>query len=272
MVGTTLIRRAGGDKPFMTRDSSDFHDPKLSLAVRRAWGGECCPASVRQRVEAMFAQHDRVARPARSMWRPKLSALALAASIAIVAGVGVFALQRNQPATHTLASAASLPAELSQQLIQSHDACTKIHANDHHLFNSAPPDNFKIIAAKMTEQMKYPVIATPMGADWDFKGAAVCPVGPTKFPHLLYSHGDAFVSVFSLPASACSACPDHQTCETNVNGHPIAAFAETGGFYCVVASSSGAQPVEMQQVRAMRDQLRGQVIAMRERDSVLASR
>jgi hypothetical protein len=256
----------------MTPDSSDFHDPELKSAIRRAWGDECCPSHVRRRVEAMFAEQDRIVRPRSSMWRQKLSALSLAASVAIVAGVGVFSLQRDWRSSPTLTTTASLPAELSQQLIQSHDACAKLHAADHHLFDAAPPDNFKLIAAKMTEQMKYPVIATPMGADWDFKGAAVCPVGPSKRPHLLYSHGDVFVSVFSFPASACSACPDHQTCETDLNGHPVAAFAEAGGFYCVVASSHGATTIDLQQVRALRDQLRGQVIAIRERRSDLASR
>lgn len=54
MVGTPCVYRADGDQPFMTLDSSEFHDAELKSAVQCAWGGEGCPASVRRRVEEMF--------------------------------------------------------------------------------------------------------------------------------------------------------------------------------------------------------------------------
>lgn len=265
----------------MTSDSSEFHDPQFKSAIRRAWSDERCPASVRRQVEAMLA--DSLQPTAvrtlslQSIWRAKLSALALAASVAMAAGVTIFSLQRHQSTiapSRALASAGpAVPVELSQQIVRSHDSCAKVYADDHHLFTSAPPDDFKQIAEAMTREMHYPVIATPLGVDWDFKGAAMCPVGTSNVPHLLFSHQGVFVSVFSLPASvAASSCPDHQTCETNLNGHPVAAFAEAGGFYCVVASSSRAQSVPIQQVRAMRDQLRGRFIAMRDSPRRVASR
>ena len=250
-------------------DPSRFDDPILKAAVRRAWAGETAPPALRRRVQALLADERRVIRPSPSVWRQKLAALGMAAAAAIIVGVGIISLQRatpNQPI-----AAASLPTALGEQLVRSHDACTRLHPDDHHLLEAVPKDNFKAIAKEMAAELNHPVAAAPMGHDWDFRGAAVCPVGPAKAAHLLYRRGDAFVSVYSLPASAFPTCPNHENCDAALNGHPVAGFVEAGGFYCVVASSGGATPVDLQQVRAMRDQLRADVVAMHEQRALLAS-
>lgn len=245
-------------------DQPNFDDPRLKAAIRQAWGHERAPAELRSRIESLLTQ-ETSANPARgdairvapSFWRRTLIGIAAV----LVVGVGLVAVQMSKRAG---AATVTLPAELSANLVKTHDSCIRFHPTDHHLFETAPKDNYKLIAERMGAELKYPVIATAMGHDWDFHGAALCPVGNRRVAHLMYARGDAYVSVFSLPAAAFPNCPDHQCCDAAVNGHPVACFAESGAFYCVVASTGGKTPIDLPQIRAMRDQLRGDVIAMQD--------
>jgi hypothetical protein len=115
----------------------------------------------------------------------------------------------------------------------------------------------------MSADLRYPVVARELGGNWDFRGASECPVGSMKSAHLLYARSGAFLSVFSLPASSFPTLHNHENCDANVNGHPVAGFVEDDGFYAVVASNAGDGngAVDVQQVRALRDQLHKQVAA-----------
>jgi hypothetical protein len=257
-----------------------FDDPVLKSAVRRAWGDEQAPPELRQRIETLLAAEqaaagavvnpvagtgDDVIHVPASLWRRK--GVGLAAAAAVVLGVSVAASRLLSPdgslsPTGVAGAATSLPADLAQQLVKSHDRCLRFHPDDHHLFTDAPKDDFKAIAAGLSAELNHPVVATAVGDDWAFRGAAVCPVGQTKSAHLMYGRGDAAVSVFSLPASAVPGCGNHQCCDAAINGHPVAGFVESGAFYAVVASSGGKTPVDLEQIRAMRDQIRGDVVAM----------
>lgn len=275
-------------------------DPQLKAAIRRAWAGETAPPELRTHVREALAndtsesesgepgppaEEPVVRRPPQAFWRRPLGyGMAAAAAIAIGAGIAVVQMSRpagsveavaQQPSTvgspeHAPVLVASLPTELGEQLARSHNACIRYHTPDHHLFKQAPKDNYKAIAQGLSVALNHPVIAVPMGTEWDFHGASICPVGKLKSGHLKFANGDAVVSIYSLPASANSACPEHQSCEGMVKGEPMAGFAEGGAFYCVVASTGGKTPVDLGQVRAIRDRLRGDVVARASRNSDVA--
>lgn len=270
-------------------------DPKLRAAIRRTWGAETAPADLRSRIESLITQQRELAQGpgdvihvAPSFWRrPYVRVVGATAAAAVVVLGAALAFQMSRPgstgevassaassssvpsslpnlsantASVTPASAA-LPADLSNQVVKSHDTCVRVHPDQHHFFKGAPKDNFKLIAERMAARVKYPVVATTMGGDWNFKGASMCPVGGKSFPHMMYKSGDAYLSVFSLPASAVPDCPKDYTADATVSDHPVAAFAADGACYFVVASTGGKTPVDLEQVRALRDQVRGEVIS-----------
>ena len=206
-----------------------------------------------------------------AFWRRPAFRWAAAAAAAVLIGVGLAASQRLRKTPPTIASAttpaptSTIPTDLAGSLVRTHDSCLRVHATDHHLFTSVPKDNFSAIAQGMSARLHHPVIAASVGDGWEFRGAAICPVGSLKSAHLIYAHDDAAISVFSLPASvAVSSCPDHQNCDAAVDGHPMAGFVENGGFFCVVATPGHASLADARQVKTLRDQLHGQVIAAAE--------
>jgi hypothetical protein len=277
-------------------DDEDPNTAAVKAAVRRACAGETAPPELRSRVEqalayegllnqkAAGASDESARRTSPSFWRRPLG-FGMAAAAAVTIGAGIAAFQMSRPAASpgplaqqaladgpagTTAITVALPAGLGEQLVRSHNACVRLHTPDHYLFTRAPKDNYTAIAQGMSAALNHPVIAAPMGADWDFQGAGICPVGKLKSAHLKFANGDAVVSVYSLPASSNPACPEHQGCEGVVKGEPVAGFVEGGAFYCVVGSTGGQTPVDLEQVRAIRDRLRSGVLAGASWDSNLA--
>jgi hypothetical protein len=229
-----------------------------------------------------------VIRVAPSYWRRTTFAFGAAAAAVLVIGVGLIAFNLaragrgsnlasvslpppttpapvESPASvqpPAVVAAAVLPLEVGQQILAGHDLCVRMHPNQHHFVKDASKDNFPAIARTLGVKLKYRVIATSVGGGWDFRGASLCPVGKMRVAHMMYKQGDAYLSVYSLPASTAPAVGNHQTCEAEVNGRPLAAFVEDGGLYCVVASSTaGKTPVDASLVRAVRDQVRATVVA-----------
>lgn len=257
----------------MTPDPASSDEAALKAAVCRAWACEKAPAALRRRIEKLIAEQaspspentSATMRISPSFWR---RGAAIAAAALILIGVGVV-LTQNRDGTGlfssavTDAGASALPADLGVELVRAHDRCVRFHPNDHQLFEAAPRDDFPAIARLLSAELNHPVIATAMGHDWEFRGAGICPVGPTQSAHMLYARGDAFVSVFSLPASAFPAHADKVDCDAAVKGHPVAGFAEQGAFYCVVGSTGGTSPMDAREVQAIRDQLRLDVVASR---------
>jgi hypothetical protein len=282
----------------MTPPRTRFDEPILKAAVRRAWGRERAPWGLRRRVkdaltdenstDAGAATHD-VIGVAPSFWRRRIP-LAAAAAAALALGVGLIVLKTSRPGhqppvatvTESGASApapmaratqltALLPTQLGEQIVRGHDLCVRVHPEQHHFVHDAPKSDFAAIARSLEAKVKHRVIATAVGDDWDFRGASLCPVGTKRVAHLMYRQGDAYLSVYSLPAAAAPSVENHQTCDAEINGRAIAGFVEDGGFYCVVASSGATKPVDGGTVRAMRDRVRATVIAARgERHEALA--
>ena len=249
----------------MTPDPMKFDEPGLKAAVRRAWGNESAPASLRQRIEGLAAQERAdVIRVDRSAWRRRARVALMSAAAVLLVGVGIYLRQMNEQKPSTLVASAAtqpLPAELGTQLVSRHDFCTTAAPENHHFFVAAPKSNFKAISQKMGEQLNHSVAAASIGKEWDFRGASICLVGSARSAHLIYASGDAFVSVFSLPSTCIGeSCRNYPT-ELAMDGHPMAGFVQDGAFYCVVASTAGKTLVSLEEVRTLRDHLRESVVA-----------
>jgi hypothetical protein len=250
----------------MTPDPTKFDEPALKAAVRRAWGKEQAPASLRQRIEGVIAQDSSdVIRVDPSIWRRRARLAAMSAAAVVLIGLGIFMRQmkeKSETPRGPVATAQALPPELGAQLISRHDTCTKAAPKNHHFFTAAPKNNYKAISQKMAVELHHPVAAASIGKEWDFRGASLCPVGETKSAHLIYASGDAFVSVFSLPATSVGeSCGDSQMTEIAIDNHPIAGFVQGDAFYCIVASTGGKTPVDLNEIRTLRDRLRESVVA-----------
>jgi hypothetical protein len=262
----------------MTSDpSTKFDEPALKAAVCRAWAGEAAPVELRRQIESLVSERPvgeteaasslpDVIHVAAGFWRRALIGFAMGAAAILMIGLAVVVFQMSrseQPKTTAEGGSAAgpaLPAELGNQLVARHDSCT--HAPDHHFFTAAPRDNFKAIAQGMSTELHHPVLAAAIGSDWEFRGAGKCPVGSTPSAHLVYAQGDAFVSVFSLPASRFPTCPNHENCEADLNGHAIAGFREGESFYAVVGSGKGRTPIDLKQVTALRNRLRVEAVVL----------
>ena len=275
----------------MTPERTRFDDPRLRAAVRRAWAGETAPPELRRQVEQLIAQETAgqageptpdvvIRRPALSFWRRSVALTSIAAAAVLIVGVGLVAFNASRPGgSQTVATSsagnpithstpAALPAELGQQLVRGHDLCVRVHGDEHHLLKHAPKHDYPAMARELEGRVKYPVLATPVGGDWAFHGASVCPVGKMRVAHLMYTQGDAFLSLYSLPASSIPTVSDKQSCEAAVSGRPVAGFVIGKTFYAVLASSGGKTPVDLERVRAVRDQLRETVVASGESEQV----
>jgi hypothetical protein len=208
-----------------------------------------------------------------AFWRRPAIRWSTAAAAVVLVGIGLAASDRLRDKSDAITTAtattpadapaaATVPADLANALVRTHNGCLRVHPTDHHLFVAAPKGDMRVIAQAMSARLKHPVVTTSLDDGWVFRGAAICPVGSQKAAHLVYARDDAAISIFSLPASVAeSSCTDHQDCEAALDGHPMAGFVENGGFYCVVATSGGKSAVDAQQVKALRDRLHGQVVA-----------
>jgi hypothetical protein len=234
-------------------EPDSFDDPGLKAAIRRAWGAEQCPLSLRDRVMTLCKESfGATASPARIGWRGRrLYGLAAAAMVLIAVGV-VFHFRAGAPQTHQTVVAA-LPAYLADELVARHDGCCA--AKDHHM-QGLSRDDFPTIQKQLRQQLGFPILAAKLPGTWDFHGAFICPVGSTKSGHLVFDqNGNNFVSIFSLPHEFASSAYLTGDCSQTENHHPIAAFATNDGFYCVVGSSKDGS-LTLDQIRSLRDQLR----------------
>lgn len=243
-----------------TEDQS-FDDPGLKAAIRRVWGQERAPSALRGRL--LVAGGEAVVQEApasRASWRLRRRTLGLAMAAMVLLAIGIgFQFWRNTHDTHG-ASASVLPASLANELVARHDDCCA--AKDHHM-PGLSRDNFTFIGQQLHQKLGFPILAARLPGPWDFHGASICPVGNTPSGHLVFEKtgkqgGAEFVSVFSLPRGFVDDhCPSGDSAQID-NQHPMAAFVTLAGFYCVVGSSTDGS-LSLDQVRALRDQLRPDV-------------
>ena len=256
-----------------TTDSDSFHDPELKASVRRVWGAETAPATLRERIQAMgigaasapaagITPAPAARRPAWT-WplRHPRPLYALAASVMMALGFAV-AYQLDQapawkstsgayvisgptgPATPPPTTAPSmLPPTLIDRLADAHVRC--VHYPDHDGFKNLSRDDFSGVAQRLQNELGFSVLTGPVDDDkspdpkgaWDFRGAAVCPVGQVAAAHLLFSRRGQAVSLFSLPRASCPNARTGDVFESEDPDHPVTVFVRPGGIHCVVGSS-----------------------------------
>ena len=260
----------------MSTDPSTFDELAFKQMVRRAWGGDCCPHALRERVAAVRAGAAEISEPVLSI-RPsgfqwQRWALAAAAAVVLAAGVPVLLhvvrmgkSSGGVPAVATVTAdpaasdaASVVPVSLAEDLVSTHERCSR--RADHHGLTVGDGDDGAIAAAMRSQLSRAVLVARPVDQQWHFRGAAICRVGTAPCGHLVFAKGDDAISVFSLPASAAPKLRDGDEISTVVQGHPIAGFAKDGAIFCLVASSPDTA-VTAVDLRQMRDRMESAVTA-----------
>lgn len=255
----------GCEKQAVAEEQEQFEDPALKAAVCRAWGAECCPEAVRRGVLAAVnpppTQPVQLRRPIVFPFRPVLG-LATAALVVIAATLA----WQQWPAGSTTSSNPSfapnnptqssveLPASLVSDLTFQHDRCA---ANLVHRDPDLAQDDPVELARQMQKVLNFPVLTERLPKEWNFRGAAFCPVGTCKSAHLIYFRvvgPRKTVSVFSLPADVWPGGQGHTCAEVDPRSrHPLAGFATGRGVYFMVGSAH--PPMTLAEVRDLMSRL-----------------
>lgn len=244
---------------------SGFDDPALKAAACKAWGREQAPANLCRCVEGLVRTCRSANGDARGIHRVMRSWLAwpvgLAAIIALA--VGIRSLVQTSPSSAPQIASVTpalpaLPASLETALITTHDHCCG--ASNHHHIQAPIEDDAAIARAMQSRLLQAVLVARPDSGAWGFRGAAICPVGATPAGHLLFVKDDGKISIFSLPDRLMPGAKDGGHYESTTAGHPIAAFARSGGLFCLVGSGSNGA-VTQQQLVEMRNQMEAAVTA-----------
>ena len=238
-------------------DPNSFHDPELKLALRRVWTAETAPATLRERVQAMgigaarARAADVMPAPARGRrawaWplRYPRPVYGLAAVVTTVIGFAI-AYQLDQPPAWRSASSVSMvsanfpdvvPASVARGLVDVHARCQD--KPNHESFSDIPRDDLMALRGRLQAQLGFPVLAAPLddGPErWDFRGAALCPIGKAPAAHLVFARKGQAVSIFSLPRWSCPDAHDGQMCEDLDPSHPLAVFVGRRGVHCVIVT------------------------------------
>jgi len=269
-------------------DIPAFDDPGLKAAVRRAWGTDRAPDTLRSRVLAVAHAQPKSSAPAAAgtirpdrptLWQHPWLRYGLAAAAMVVVGFGLAYRLDHDRSTNELTGTATgtpvtftssaVPRSITDPLIQSHERCRRVPT--HNAFPNLSHDNFNAVRAQLERRLGFPVLAgpieQPLGRDgWRFRGAAVCRVGDVDAAHLLFVRGPQAISLFSLPRSGVLAPgPEPRRCEDANPDHPIAVFVCSDGVHCVVGSSPD-RSLSVDQVRAVLDHLRPTLPASAPRD------
>jgi len=226
----------------MNEQDSEFEDPALRGAVRRACGRQTAPPELRRRVEglmgaAMAAAPVEARAPRR--WPNWIGAtplkFAAAAAVCFIA-VGVAGMQAwdtfgPQP-TPPRVQRVSFPVSMTAGMIRTHDNCAKL--TDHHLVAGNDPTT---LLAQLSHAALAPQAAINLSGGWRFKGAGLCAVGDTQAAHLMFARDKDTISIFSLTAPRSCRHGTSSVYRAVVDGHAIAAFVYGGSMYGVIGSS-----------------------------------
>ena len=271
-----------------------FEDPALGNAIRRAWGGERAPATLRQRLMQLAASEavgnvqeirsgeradplvlptpaalGTARAPAFPRRRPNRSLRWAAAALLLLAVGGI--VSRYWGTADSPPPVAIAPREsFGVALASTHDNC--LGAGDAHHAEELPPGgDMSRVAAALRSQLNRPVLAaSPAGPGWHFHGARVCTINGHQAAHLVFVNGHAAVSVFSFSSAACSECARADRFEVPTTpGHAVTGFAQGEGLFCVVGSSSDGS-LTLDRLRAFRDEFRPQVTAAADVASAVA--
>jgi hypothetical protein len=247
-------------------DITEINDPAMKSAIKRAWGGECCPANLRKCVCTLLDDADEPMRPWLAWGAAAAAVLAMAVLLTAVhrtANISNLAIASDSSPQNTQLSDA-LPTALQTELIKTHDRCSQ--KATHHRLLVSMNDDAAMAAAMRSQLARAVLVARPTQGDWTFKGASVCQVASSPTGHLVFSSGDQALSIFSLPNSVDPKLKDGAHIETMKDGHPIAAFAKDGALFCLVGSGAG-DAMTVSQLAQMRDRMEADVTTLTAADA-----
>jgi len=228
-----------------------FDAPELKTAVKRLYAAERAPAGLRQHVESILHAQQVTPRPMRIeravIWQRAVAAV-------IVLGLTGLILRASYERRHPVGDQTLLA------MVQTHDRCCK--DSNPHRWNSIPQNDFVLMGQNMASRIKEPVLATDLDNGWTFVGAAMCWVGDKQSAHLVYRRNSQWLSIFSMPASACEKVRDGGFGSQKINDHMIAGFARTGGVYCMVGSCP-RKDLQLDEIQQLLRKHQGDLIAPR---------
>jgi hypothetical protein len=243
-------------------ENLNFDDPSLKTAVRKVWCAEQCPVALRAKILA--AKLGAVPSAGHIFWGRSRAFYGLAAAAVVLVAMGITVY-------FVFASANPIPSALADALVVRHNGCCA--APDHHM-PGLPQHDFAAIGRGLQRNLGFAILSAPLPGQWDFRGAAICPVGGVKSGHLVFEHVEGqrkqFVSIFSLPRSAAQNAMPTGPCAEMAKGEAIAGLVMPGGIYCLVGSSND-KSLTLTEVESLRDQLQGKILALSTSASSYAS-
>lgn len=266
------------------QDEDQFNDPGLRNALRRSFGHERAPETLRQNIEQLLVG---TAVPVIEMKAPKSTALrdvwerwnsvvysGIAACV-MFAGAAFLVLSyqgyfdRNPRYSNNQPVVGDVPSNLAVALVARHTACSQL--NDHHMLKG---DNLPALKAELERQMNFPVAVMDPGDGWVFKGAGRCDVGKTPAAHVLFARGKQELSVFSMPGDIVRTVSTHtepSIFESEFQNNPIAGATRGAATYAAVGSSPDGS-LTLSDIVALRDQFMSSLPAMPGEDCAGTSR
>ena len=257
-------------------DASEFDDPALKSALRRALAGDGAPAHLRGRIELALAGVGPTLVPGDDLggwrghwerWRDTIYASIAAAVLAL--GIGVVVLQYRgafdgRPPAYATPLDADLPAGLASAVIEQHHRGLALGlpspvavATPVSTSTSPATKDLTALSTQLSGRLGVPVLVADPGAEWALAGAGICQMGPVKAAHLLFTRGDDALSIFSLPAAGgLYKAPDNARYAAMVRGQPIVGFKRGPGLYLAVGYSAEGR-VMLSDVLMVRNLLQG---------------
>ncbi len=229
-----------------------FDDPALKKHCCAVWSGECAPKFLRDRLASMLAEESvpKTIKPPAAFWQRPFAGVAAAAVVLLVSGVVL--LQGSSPSA---AQAAGLDPQLAADLVSRHDGCCNSHMD--HQMPGVPKSDMAQLGQVLSKNLHAPVMVAALPeSGWSFRGGAICPVGKIGAGHLIFDHGSASVSVFSMPRGEYTQNGRYQSVVAN---HTIAGFADSRGTFCLVAS--GDSQITPEHLAALRDRMQADVVS-----------
>lgn len=236
---------------------SEFDDPVLKSALKRACGGETAPPALRARVERALAVEAAKVRPASRNafdWR-RSPLVGLAAAAMIIVSFG-FLFMRYQDDNPRLAQ--TLPNDLAGEMTAAHDAALA-QAAHHNL--PVPKDDLNQIRQTLKERLGHPVLVASLGPEWKFEGASVTKVGQRDAAQLLFTKGSETVSIISVAVETGGYYNPEEGAEytQTFNNHPLAGVVKGGVVHCVIGSRDSTLSEKV--LRKLRDKVRDLIAA-----------